>query len=353
MKKLSILMILAGCFIFSAYCQHYPQDKHWQVVFEDNFTNDFTYYWGNDRWYKSYGVKNAGKENEVIYFSTYDNVSIENGKLVLRAQKQNSPPCNPPNGSCKYGGIHSYTSGSLVSNSKNYHYGYYEIYTKLPAGTGFFPAFWMWSHNEESCWYNEIDIFEVISCETNKVQSNAYWDFECPIGEGYGIDIGIGTIKHDYDFSQWHWYGLEWDKDKITWYIDRKVVRQIPNTMGGKGIQNPMHILISFQLAPWGCGINDSDFPGEILVDQCNAYKLKYDCAKNETINSFSDFANYNYAVKKSVTLGGNTALPLGSDISLRATDFIELQNGFTVHNGAELYLDNNPCVLTSIRQNE
>lgn len=38
------------------------------------------------------------------------------------------------------------------------------------------------------------------------------------------------------------------------------------------------------------------------------------------------------------------TNIPANSNISLRATDFIELKAGFEVQTGRELYLDVAPC---------
>jgi hypothetical protein len=57
-------------------------------------------------------------------------------------------------------------------------------------------------------------------------------------------------------------------------------------------------------------------------------------------------------AVQKSITLSGATTIPAGSNISLRATDFIELKAGFEVPTGRELYLDVTPCLLTIIPNN-
>jgi len=56
-----------------------------------------------------------------------------------------------------------------------------------------------------------------------------------------------------------------------------------------------------------------------------------------------------NYAVKKSISLSSTTTIPQNNKICLRATDFIELKNGFEVPLGAELYLDVTPCESAGI----
>jgi len=231
---------------------------------------------------------------------------------------------------------YKYSSG-YVESRENYHYGYFEIYAKLPGGPGFWPAFWF--HSSGTCWYQEIDVFEIYPCWQNSVDIAPHWGFDCqPVKAPYT------HVACNFPYT-WHWYGLEWDRDKITWYIDRKIVRQETNNMGGKGIQNPMRIIINTALhsPDDDCPItSNSVFPNYMYVDQANVYQLK--CDKNTVVNEISDFNTYCYAVKKSISLGGATTIPAGSNISLRATDFIELKPGFEVPLGAELYLDINPC---------
>jgi len=344
MQKRFILIILAELIFVFAIAQNPPQDKNWAVVFEDDFTNGFIYGWGNNRWYKHSGAKNAGTSDESKEFYIYNNANIENGKLVLRVQNENSPPCGP---NCIYGGTHRYTSGGIASNA-HYQYGYFEVYAQLPVGDGFFPAFWLWNDEvSPNYWYNEIDIMEADGGYPTWTSTNHDVFINPDPNQPHNV-----AIKHPcyYADGSYHWYGVEWNKDKITFYIDKKIVRQVANNEKGEGIQHPMGIIIEFQLFSdfWchycSCVSASTVFPNYMRVDQCNVYKLKYDCSKNETINTFNDFSNYNYKVKKSITLSGTTILPTGSNISLRATDYIELQNGFTVANGAELYLDNNPC---------
>jgi len=77
-------------------------------------------------------------------------------------------------------------------------------------------------------------------------------------------------------------------------------------------------------------------------VDYVKVYGLK--CDKHTIINEIPDFSAYDYKVKKSITLGSGTTIPAGTDISLRANDYIELLSGFEVPAGGQLYLDVSPC---------
>jgi beta-glucanase (GH16 family) len=335
MKKRILVILLTGFFMIPVFAQNPPQDKNWEIVFEDNFNSFNTVLWN-----KSHCIHGDEPQH---YIS--NNVKIENGKLVLTTKKENYQ-CTQNNCNCNHG-IYNYTSGQIGSN-KTYKYGYYEIYAKLPSSSGYWPAFWFWyqSPNTQTsnCWYNEIDVFEAYGNNPNVIESRVHWGFQCPTDIYGSSEKGLHTCNYS---NGYHWYGIEWDSKKITWYIDRNSVRQIPNNMGGIGIQNPMYIILNVALSTG----NDNPvspntiFPNYMYVDQANAYRLK--CDKNTVVNEILNFNTFYYAVKKSITLSGATTIPSNSNISLRATDFIELRDGFELPLGSELYLDITPCENT------
>ena len=350
MKQKFILIILAGLMMFPAFAQHPSQDKNWEVIFSDDFGSFNTNLWQkrHNEVSGSYDYYDPGKRNECPHVYIQDNVYIENGKLVLRVKEQ-TYPCPKGQGflNCQYGGTHDYTSGSVWSK-KTYKYGYFEVYAKLPASSGYWPAFWLWNaKGSPDCWYNEIDVIETYGNEPNIVESNSWWKFECPLDPL----ISLGVIKHTCNYSTgYHWYGVEWNADKIIWYVDRQKVREIVNDKEGIGIQNPMFIILNIALAPIWMVDNlitpNTIFPNYMYIDTANAYRLK--CDKNTVVTQIPNFNTYNYAVKKSISLSSTTTIPANSNISLRATDFIELQPGFSVDTGRELYLDVNPCDNTA-----
>jgi beta-glucanase (GH16 family) len=339
MRKRLMIITLASFFVVSVFGQHPSQDKNWEVIFQDDFSS-FT---NGQPWYKSEGTHDPLPQHYI-----HANTNVVNGQLVLTAKKENYH-CTNPKCNCG-GGTYSYTSGGVVSynNSQFYHYGYYEMYAKLPAGAGQFPAFWLWGEEklDTNClWYNEIDIMETTpdSCNLNNVTTSNYREY-CKSPE-YPDKI---AVPHPCNYSDsFHWYGVEWDKNRITWYIDRIAVRQVKHT----GMQHKLRLIIGLQLFPdsWGynCGASNAIFPTYMYIDQVNAYKLRYDCKK--VVNEILNYNTFNYAVKKSISLSGVSSLSSGQNVSLRATDFIELKDGFYVPANAELYLDNNPCENTNV----
>ena len=334
-------MILAGLFVVSAYSQHPPSDKNWETVFQDNFNTFNTNRWMAVDHFDHYGELQ-------LYRS--QNVYLSNGKLVLETKEEDycCPPkyVNPSNCSRQdtSGKCYQYTSG-YVKSKVRYRYGYFEIYAKLPGGDGFWPAFWLHGNGEDpitnECYYNEIDVVEIFPCRQESIDTGLTYDVDCV---NSGKPPWVVQVPCNFPYT-YHWYGVEWDKDKITFYVDRKAVRQEINNMKGIGIQYPMNIKINTALhSPiHECPVTGSSiFPNYMYVDTANVYRLK--CDKNTSVTEISNYDTFNYAVKKSITLSGVSSLTSGQDVSLRATDFIELKNGFEVPLGAELYLDINPC---------
>jgi beta-glucanase (GH16 family) len=345
MKKGITLIVLLGLYIFPALSQNPPQDKNWEEVFKDSFN---TFYTG--RWYKEHNLvkgdynPNEGKFDEDQHIYYMDNVYTVNGKLVLEAKRlTDSFPCPKGSANCQYGGWHKYTSGAIVSNSK-YKYGYFEIYAKLPSGTVFWPAFWLWNANKipPNCFYNEIDIMEANGCEPNWVSSNFQATFDCE-------ERDRDAIHHTCNYSDgnYHWFGVEWNRDKITWYVDRVSVRQIPNNLWGIGIQNPLVIIINLALFPpsWNkCLLDTTLFPAYMYIDYVNIYHLKED--RTGIINACNyNFDLYDNRVKRNITIGGQgcgNTIENGKNITLRAAEFIQINGEFTVEPGAEFYMDVN-----------
>ncbi|MDD2687641.1 MAG: glycoside hydrolase family 16 protein [Bacteroidales bacterium] len=334
---------------FPTLGQNSPQDKNWDTVFQDDFST-----FNTSLWYKAHNHvhgDSTGEEPQVyIQDDAYINYIDGSNKLVLRTRKLNSPyqwtnPSQhcPKGNNCWYSNNHYYTSGQISSNIL-YKYGYFEIYAKLPSGTVFWPAFWLWNANKipPNCFYNEIDIMEANGCEPNWVSSNFQATFDCE-------ERDRDAIHHTCNYSDgnYHWFGVEWNRDKITWYVDRVSVRQIPNNLWGIGIQNPLVIIINLALFPpsWNkCLLDTTLFPAYMYIDYVNIYHLKED--RTGIINACNyNFDLYDNRVKRNITIGGQgcgNTIENGKNITLRAAEFIQINGEFTVEPGAEFYMDVN-----------
>jgi beta-glucanase (GH16 family) len=213
---------------------------------------------------------------------------------------------------------------------------------RIPFRKGLCSSFWTFRHEGATTNAAEIDIVETFSGEykysniINTCIHKCYPSVTPNCVSNYGV-------KHDlpnFDYSDFRTYALEWDANRMIWYVDGKAIR----TLANHKIVDPVRIILNLAIQseskyyppPTG------SWSEYMNVDYVKVYSLK--CDKNTVVNEISNFNTYNYAVKKSITLSGATTIPAGSNITLRANDFIELKAGFEVPIGRELYLDVSPC---------
>jgi len=187
----------------------------------------------------------------------------------------------------------------------------------------------------------EIDIFETIVSNLqqapNALSTCVHTCYNCnkPPSQHHYLS--------NFDYRNWHTYAIEWDADKITWYVDGKSIRTSANRdwdNNGNSVINPVRIILSTKVSP-DYLLNSDSFEEYMYVDYVKVYQLKCSSA---VVNEISNFNEYCYTVKKSISLSSATTIPAGENITLRATDYIELANGFEVPPNTELYLDVNPC---------
>jgi len=153
------------------------------------------------------------------------------------------------------------------------------------------------------------------------------------------------------DYRNWHTYAIEWNANKITWYLDGKQIRTRENSNldnFGHSIIDPVKIRFGANVVPKALQppYSTASFEEYMYVDYVKVYQLK--CGNeviDETQGNGYNFNNYTYNVKESCIFK-NTSIPNGANMSIRATDFIELKENFEVPLGAELYLDVTPCVI-------
>lgn len=206
--------------------------------------------------------------NKWIIWNTSDkywnpnNVKTENGNLKLIGELNN-------------GNIYT---GSIRSNS-TFLYGYISIKAKLVKGKGFMSQLWMNSLAPKECnpqppkWsgtYPEIDLNEMPGDYINTISNTIHW-WTNACTEGKEQNVSRPPLDLTKDF---HYYGLEWNKDQIKFYFDGKETYSTTNK-----IYEPMSIVIGLCVAKnngncAGSNAYDSStvFPGIMYVDFVNVY---------------------------------------------------------------------------------
>ncbi|MCR5282878.1 MAG: carbohydrate binding domain-containing protein [Lachnospiraceae bacterium] len=167
------------------------------------------------------------------YVDREENIYVKDGKLYL-------VPIETKEGENK-----TYTSGRVnTQGNKDFKYGLFEATIKTPAGKGYLPAFWMMPTDETyyGQWprCGEIDIMEVMGQTPNTTHGTIHYGKSDNIqGQKQGTaTIEDGTylrVKGDkataYDglyktsngksfADDFHTYAVEWEPDRISWYVD-------------------------------------------------------------------------------------------------------------------------------------
>jgi beta-glucanase (GH16 family)/ribosomal protein L31E len=192
----------------------------WQLVWSDEFngsTLDLTK-WG----YHPSGYSN----NEQSYYSE-ENVSVENGKLILKAEMRSNPDNKP------------YVSGAIDSRGKfSQTYGRFEIRAKLPNGQGYWPAIWLLP--EDKVIYGnwpasgEIDIMETGGDVENYVGTIHYSGLNSQhlMQSTQSVKLPAGAQTADFNV-----YAIEWEPTEMRWYCNDVLMGSASNwsTYGATG----------------------------------------------------------------------------------------------------------------------
>lgn len=143
-------------------------------------------------------------------------------------------------------------------------YGYFEIRARLPAGQGTWPAFWLLRPGQ---WPPEIDVMEHLGGRPGGIELHAHWT-----GENGHTSTGCRIALADAT-TLFHRYGVLWQADRLTWYIDRQPVA---TTATGPGMDAPMYMLANLGIGgTWG-GPPDATtpFPAVYQIDTITTWQV-------------------------------------------------------------------------------
>lgn len=244
-------------------------DTNYTLVWGDDFNGSSldTSIWNYDTGTGSSGWGN----NELEYYTNRtQNVAVQNGNLVITAQRES------------YGGA-SYTSGRIKTQGlKQMQYGKIEARIKIPTGQGLWPAFWMLGTNMPSVGWpqcGEIDAMEHIN-NNSFVAGSTHW-----YSNG---QADYTNNSGNLDMSQFHTYDVTWDTNYIRWYVDGAQFNEfyIGNGTGNtQAFQNPFFVILNLAVGGnWpGSPDGSTQFPAQMLVDYVHVYQAT---SSPTTINS-------------------------------------------------------------------
>jgi beta-glucanase (GH16 family) len=242
----------------------------WQLVWSDEFngnsldTTKWTAYVGNDT------------GGNVWYTGRTNNLYLKNGLLHLVAQSESS------NGK-------SYTSAQVRTEFKySKKYGLIVARMKMPAGQGFWPAFWALGTNYDYPtssslnwpYCGEIDMPESPGGLTSLVQGTIHY---ADVSGNDTFQTLQYTLPGGGATSDFHTYGIQWASNSIIWQVDGVNVQTWTSWGAASGpnsfpapFNQPFFFLL--QLAVSGAGDyggapnGSTPFPSEVQVDYVRVY---------------------------------------------------------------------------------
>jgi beta-glucanase (GH16 family) len=158
------------------------------------------------------------ESNHELEAYTPRNITVSKGELHLIARHEPAT---------FNGQQFEYSSGMISSSTQHrtmvpFQYGYVEARARVPAGSGLWSALWMLPTSHRTL--PEIDIFEVVG-ETPGLDYQAV-HLPAPNSE----ERVLRHTAHTDDLSaQWHVFGLLWEPNELTWYVDGVATWRVTN----------------------------------------------------------------------------------------------------------------------------
>jgi beta-glucanase (GH16 family) len=233
----------------------------YKLTYDDEF-NSFAWSPDGSSGYKTtlyFGGRFLGANGDLQYYSDstvgVDPFSLSNGALHITAAPGTNPAGQP------------YNSGLITTEGMFAQtYGYFEVRVEVATGPGMWSSAWMLPADKS--WPPEFDLLEAFGAP------NANGD-----GAGNQAWQNQITVNHAQDFGAWHpvsggdihttyhTYGVDWEPDVTTWYIDgvQTVQRATPSTTN-----KPMYLLLDLSVGGWPG--NPAGETGVMGIDYVRAY---------------------------------------------------------------------------------
>ena len=216
------------------------------------------------------GSNGWGNNEEQFYTKRTENVSVQNGTLIIKALKED------------YSGSDYTSSKILTKGLKEQAYGRFEARIQLPTGQGMWPAFWLLGANcgdgtaDTEVWPNcgEIDIMEYRGQDPTVVHGSVH-------GPGYAAGNAITktyALENDRFDTGFHVFGIEWTPGYINYYVDdvlyNQITRQQVEEKGTWVFDQPFYIIINLAVGGNFIGAPNEEtvFPQTMLIDYVRVY---------------------------------------------------------------------------------
>lgn len=260
MKTILLLCICCMSYAVHGLAQNMidPENKkEWKLAWKDDFN-----YKNRSELLKVWESQN-GPNTHIICSRWEENIEVGKGVVWLVNRKESR-------------GGQDWTSGSMWTR-KNFQYGYFECRYKYASETGTNNSFWLMTRAKDPDPATgkrfEIDINE--GHYPSEVNTNIHnWaDITVkPDGKNTHPTSHKEFRYENIDFSkEYHLFGLEWTKDELIFYLDRKEIRREKNVF----CLSPVPILLSLAIISWAGEVTDRIDGTYMEIDYVRVYNRK------------------------------------------------------------------------------
>ena len=259
-------LIIVFCAI--AFSCRTPGDP--ELVWSDEFSVDGSP--DSTKWSYDLGdgcSDNCGWGNNELQWYTRNpkNVRVQNGVLIIESHKDST-------------GNKAYSSAKIVSRDKgDWTYGRFEIRAKLPRGVGTWPAIWMlptyWKYGGWPA-SGEIDIMEHVGYDPGVVHGTIHTEAYNHMKQTQKE----GIIKIPDAQDEFHVYAVDWEKDKMDFYVDDRlyhtVTRDPADDYRGWPFDQRFYLIMNIAVGGnWGGakGVDPDIWPQRMEIDYVRVYR--------------------------------------------------------------------------------
>ena len=244
----------------------------WMLTWSDEFSAADGSAPDPTKWTHDLGGKGWGNQELETYTSRPQNVKIQNGNLVITAQREKFTGTD--------GIARDYTSARLKTQDLFAQaYGRFEARIKIPKGQGIWPAFWMLGNEiTKDGWpkCGEIDIMENIGKEPSIVHGTFH-------GPGYsggnGVSAAYALASGQKFADDFHTFTVEWEPNVVRFYVDGLLYKTRTPADLPTGttwvFDHPFFIILNVAVGGGWPGNPDATtvFPQQMLVDYVRVYQ--------------------------------------------------------------------------------
>lgn len=252
MKKTAFILLIATV----GFAQQTKRKLIWQEDFNGKTLDEkvWNFELGNGC------PNNCGWGNNEKQLYTKTNHELKDGKLIITVSQE---------------GDHYTSTRITTAGKKEFQYGRMEARAKIPVGKGIWPAFWMLGSNIGKVGWpkcGEIDILEYVGRDPQEV----YTTLHTEDSHGNSKNSKKTEIKNIED--GFHVYAIEWDKEKIEFFVDDLSVytfRPDEKTESIWPFNQPFFFILNVAVGGnfGGHDVDNAIFPQQFVIDYVRVYR--------------------------------------------------------------------------------